>query len=129
MPPKLHRLGGPAWKRTREKTRQAIRQMAAELLDLAARRTVSPGEIIGVILTDGSSLKLKLGGMPAALKQIAGLRADVAGAARLQDSISERAIINLAAALNCKILQRWEALGKSGAAVIYTGLVMQGASA
>ncbi len=42
-PPKLHRLGGPAWKRTRDKTRQAIRQMAAELLDLYARRTVQAG--------------------------------------------------------------------------------------
>ncbi|HQR17605.1 MAG TPA: CarD family transcriptional regulator, partial [Gemmatimonadales bacterium] len=42
-PPKLHRLGGPAWKRTREKTRQAIRQMASELLDLYARRTVHAG--------------------------------------------------------------------------------------
>ena len=42
-PPKLHRLGGAAWKRTREKTRQAIRQMAAELLDLYARRSVNAG--------------------------------------------------------------------------------------
>ena len=42
-PPKLHRLGGTAWKKQREKTREAIRQMAAELLDLYARRTVSAG--------------------------------------------------------------------------------------
>lgn len=42
-PPRLHRLGGTAWKRVREKTRQAIRQMAAELLDLYARRTVQAG--------------------------------------------------------------------------------------
>ncbi len=42
-PPKLHRLGGIAWKKQREKTREAIRQMAAELLDLYARRKVSAG--------------------------------------------------------------------------------------
>ena len=42
-PPKLHRLGGSAWKRQREKTHAAIRQMAAELLDLYARRKVVPG--------------------------------------------------------------------------------------
>jgi transcription-repair coupling factor (superfamily II helicase) len=42
-PPKLHRLGGTAWKRQREKTREAIQQMASELLDLYARRTVSAG--------------------------------------------------------------------------------------
>jgi transcription-repair coupling factor (superfamily II helicase) len=42
-PPRIHRLGGSTWQRVREKTRQAIKQMAAELLDLYARRTVSSG--------------------------------------------------------------------------------------
>jgi transcription-repair coupling factor (superfamily II helicase) len=42
-PPKLHRLGGTAWKKQREKTREAIQQMAVELLELYARRTVSAG--------------------------------------------------------------------------------------
>ena len=42
-PPRLHRLGGSSWARVREKTRHAIKQMAAELLDLYARRTVSGG--------------------------------------------------------------------------------------
>jgi transcription-repair coupling factor (superfamily II helicase) len=42
-PPRLHRLGGSSWQRVREKTRQAIHQMAAELLDLYARRTVTAG--------------------------------------------------------------------------------------
>jgi transcription-repair coupling factor (superfamily II helicase) len=42
-PPRIHRLGGTSWQRVREKTRQAIKQMAAELLDLYARRTVSTG--------------------------------------------------------------------------------------
>src|SRR5215217_8195304 len=42
-PPRLHRLGGTSWQRVRERTRQAINQMAAELLDLYARRTVTGG--------------------------------------------------------------------------------------
>ena len=42
-PPRIHRLGGTTWQRVREKTRQAIKQMAAELLDLYARRRVSAG--------------------------------------------------------------------------------------
>jgi transcription-repair coupling factor (superfamily II helicase) len=42
-PPRIHRLGGSSWQRVREKTRQAIKQMAAELLDLYARRTISSG--------------------------------------------------------------------------------------
>ncbi len=42
-PPKLHRLGGSSWKRVREKTEAAIRQMAGELLELYARRQVARG--------------------------------------------------------------------------------------
>jgi transcription-repair coupling factor (superfamily II helicase) len=42
-PPRLHRLGGGSWKKVREKTRDAIRNMAAELLDLYARRRVAAG--------------------------------------------------------------------------------------
>jgi transcription-repair coupling factor (superfamily II helicase) len=40
-PPRLHRLGGSTWQRVREKTRQAFKAMAAELLDLYARRQVA----------------------------------------------------------------------------------------
>jgi transcription-repair coupling factor (superfamily II helicase) len=42
-PPRIHRLGGASWQRVRERTRQAIKHMAAELLDLYARRSVSAG--------------------------------------------------------------------------------------
>jgi transcription-repair coupling factor (superfamily II helicase) len=42
-PPRLHRLGGNSWQRVRDKTRRAIQQMAADLLDLYARRKVSAG--------------------------------------------------------------------------------------
>ncbi len=42
-PPRLHRLGGGTWKKVRERTRDAIKTMAAELLDLYARRRVAAG--------------------------------------------------------------------------------------
>lgn len=42
-PPRIHKLGHPAWKKTREKTREAIQLMAVELLELYARRQVSAG--------------------------------------------------------------------------------------
>jgi transcription-repair coupling factor (superfamily II helicase) len=42
-PPRLHRLGATTWQRQRDKTRAAIRQMAAELLDLYARRQLAAG--------------------------------------------------------------------------------------
>ena len=42
-PPRLHRLGATTWQRQRDKARAAIRRMAAELLDLYARRQLAPG--------------------------------------------------------------------------------------
>ncbi|HET8714123.1 MAG TPA: transcription-repair coupling factor [Gemmatimonadales bacterium] len=42
-PPKLHRLGATTWQRQRDKTRAAIRAMAAELLELYARRQLANG--------------------------------------------------------------------------------------
>jgi transcription-repair coupling factor (superfamily II helicase) len=42
-PPRLHRLGATSWQRQRDKTRSAIRAMARELLELYARRQLSPG--------------------------------------------------------------------------------------
>ncbi len=42
-PPRLHRLGTTTWQRQRDKARAAIRAMAAELLDLYARRQLATG--------------------------------------------------------------------------------------
>ena len=40
-PPRLHRLGGKRWAQQRDRTRAAIEEMTAELLDLYARRKVA----------------------------------------------------------------------------------------
>jgi transcription-repair coupling factor (superfamily II helicase) len=40
-PPKLHKLGGKRWGQQKERTRSAIREMTAELLDLYARRKIA----------------------------------------------------------------------------------------
>lgn len=42
-PPGLHKIGGRKWKRSRDKTEAAIRQMTAELLELYARREAGTG--------------------------------------------------------------------------------------
>src|SRR5205814_9302765 len=41
-PPRLHRLGGKRWSQQRARTRAAIQEMTAELLDLYARRKMAP---------------------------------------------------------------------------------------
>ncbi|HET8769893.1 MAG TPA: transcription-repair coupling factor [Gemmatimonadaceae bacterium] len=40
-PPRLHKLGGKRWTQQKERTRSALREMTAELLDLYARRKVA----------------------------------------------------------------------------------------
>ena len=42
-PPKLHHLGGKRWKRQRDQVQAAIDRLAVELLDLYARRQITPG--------------------------------------------------------------------------------------
>jgi transcription-repair coupling factor (superfamily II helicase) len=42
-PPRVHKIGGREWSRTREKTRKAIEEMAAELLELYAAREAASG--------------------------------------------------------------------------------------
>src|SRR5258708_9283210 len=42
-PPRLHRLRATTWQRQRDNTRAALRAMAAELLDLYARRQLATG--------------------------------------------------------------------------------------
>ena len=42
-PPSLHKIGGRTWKRSRDRTEAAIRQMTAELLELYARREAGTG--------------------------------------------------------------------------------------
>jgi transcription-repair coupling factor (superfamily II helicase) len=42
-PPKVHRIGGKEWTRTRKKTQQAIEEMTAELLELYAQREAAVG--------------------------------------------------------------------------------------
>src|SRR5258707_2330966 len=42
-PPKLHSLGGTKWKRQRAKAEASVRRLAAELLELYARRQLATG--------------------------------------------------------------------------------------
>jgi len=99
-----------------------------QVLILTARRKVASGERIGIVLTDGSSMNLRLNGMPTALKQISGFSSVVAGAGStaLHAEIIDRAITRMAKLMNCQIISRHEATGKTAARVKYIALVMQG---
>lgn len=95
---------------------------------LAARRRVADGEKIGLVLTEGSALKLKMGSFPTSLRILAKLRQRTAGASRthIADQVIGRALGELCRRLGCTVVKRWEARGKTGAAMRYIGLVLEG---
>lgn len=99
-----------------------------QMLIVAARREVRAGERIGVVVTEGSMLKLKQGGMPRALGVAAGLTGQLSGLCRWRDEIIDRAIGGFAQRIGCAVDRRWQAAGKSAAQVLYIGLVMTGIS-
>lgn len=96
---------------------------------VAARRRVAAGERIGMVLTDGSGLTLKQGGLPLALAELAGLSQRLTGVARWQEKVIDRALTGLMRRMRCRIDERWQASGKTGAAMRYIGLVISGAEA
>lgn len=97
-----------------------------QALIIATNRRVRAGERIGFAITEGSALKLKLGGMPAALKAIAGVSGTPAGLARETGAILDAAIAGLARRMGCTIERRWQGQGKTGAVMRYVGLVLAG---
>lgn len=97
---------------------------------IAARRQVAPGESLGLILTDGTGFTLKMGGLPTALALLTGMAtAGLSGIARASTEIRDRAILELCRRMGCVVVRRWQATGKSGAKVVYVGLVLRGLAA
>jgi hypothetical protein len=93
---------------------------------LAHRRVVDVGERIGVILTEGTGLKLKMGGMPWGLVHMTGVQPGVAGVIRQQEDLQHRAIRRLEQMMEAKVVKRWQAESRSATRVFYIGLVLEG---
>lgn len=92
---------------------------------LAARRAVEPGERIGVVITDGTSLSIRFAFLPAALAEISGMRG-MPGLARHQEELIDRALQVMADRMKSRIIRKWRAIGTTGARVRYVGIVLEG---
>ena len=94
---------------------------------LADRRRVAPGERLGLVLTEGAGFAYKSNIVPGAIAVLTGIRtAGVVGLSKKQDSVIDRAIAGLARRMNCNVEKRWQAEGRTGAAMRYIGLVLRG---
>lgn len=97
-----------------------------QALILAARRKVGRGERIGVILTEGSAIKLRFGKIPTSLAVMAGVKGAPAHAINRYDELIDRALIRLASAMDAVIVHRWQASQKFGSLCRYIGVVLEG---
>lgn len=92
---------------------------------LAARRPLLPGERLGLVLTEGSGLDMRLRGLPTVMAHLAGMHPHATGVARSSDEIINRCIAGLTRRMHATVERRWQAVGKSGAGMRYIGLVLQ----
>lgn len=96
-----------------------------QALIIAARRRVKPGERLGLVVTEGTSLK-RFGGLPHAMRQAAGLsRAGEMGAGRMHDEVIARALGGIVRRMKCRIVTQWRAVGVTGASPRYIGVVIE----
>ncbi len=100
-----------------------------QALLIAERRPVAAGERIGVALTEGSGLKIKMGQFPIALCEIAGLKQNTVGGSRSRDELLMKAIKGLAKRMRCQITRVQRAQSRRGAYMAYAGVMLTGSSA
>lgn len=93
---------------------------------VADRRRVAPGELFGLILTEGSGFSYKMNFVPAAISILTGLSTKHVGLGKKQNAVIDKAIAGLVRRMNCTIEKRWQAEGRTGAAMRYIGLVLKG---
>jgi len=93
---------------------------------IADRRRVAPGERLGLILTEGAGFAYKSNIVPEAIAILTGLRTGIVGLSKKQDAVIDKAIAGLARRMSCTVEKRWQAEGRTGAAMRYIGLVLKG---
>lgn len=89
---------------------------------IAKLRRWTPGEVVGFVLTYGSGLKLKLGGIPEIERRLSGLSV-VSFAAR--DILIDRCLSAWLRQVGGRVERRWQATQNGQVGMIYTGCVVR----
>jgi hypothetical protein len=93
---------------------------------IADRRRVAAGELLGLVLTEGAGFAYKSNIVPEAIAVLTGLRTGIVGLSKKQDAVIDKAIAGLARRMSCTVVKRWQAEGRTGAAMRYIGIVLKG---
>ena len=97
-----------------------------QLYIIAVRRPLLPGDLLGLCLTEGTGLKMNMGGVSKALATLARIRVQMPGMGAARDEIINRALNAIGHMMNAELVSRWQAQGKKGSRVGYIGLVFRG---
>ena len=100
-----------------------------QLAILAHRRPLATGETVGLVLTEGSGLKLKTSGVPLPLAWLCGLEAaHLKLANRAHDTLIEKALAKVLQVMGGRVVARWQAKNDQRASMRYVGLVIEAAA-
>lgn len=92
---------------------------------LTARRKLRRGESMALVMTEGSSLKLRLGGLSDGLALLSGLRSTQPGLDRKRAEIMDRALARVAEVMGGRIEARWQAAERQGSRMMYLGMLLR----
>jgi hypothetical protein len=95
-----------------------------QLAIIAARRPLSVGERVGVVMTEGLGLKMNMGGLSYAMAKLPGVKTRMPGMGAARDQLIERALRRVCIMMHASIERRWQAQGNKGSRVSYIGLVL-----
>ncbi len=93
---------------------------------IAARRKCMPGEKVGVVLTDGSAMRARLGRVEGCLAAMAGMAVGAAGAHRDWISVTGRAVRNMADRMGADVENFWCADGGAKRTMLYSAAIFAG---
>ena len=98
-----------------------------QALIIAARRRVAPGERLGLVMTEGTSLGTRFNSLSHAMRQAAGVtKAGSIGAGRWHDELIALALGGVVRRMGVRIIRQWRAIGTTGAQVRYLGMILEG---
>jgi len=97
-----------------------------QLYIIAARRPLAPGERLGLVVTEGTGLKMNMGGTSKALAKLAGIKSHMPGMGAARNDIIERALRRICEMMHATVERRWQADGNKGSRVAYMGMVLVG---
>lgn len=102
-----------------------------QALIVAARRKVQAGERLGLVLTEGTSLRTRFTSerspFPAAFREAAGLAPYIVGGGRAHDEVIARALHGVVKRMAGRVVREWFAHGTTGSQMRYLSAVIEAA--